>query len=219
MQSQNFRSKVNEVTDNPFFFWVAVFIFCTLIGISLKVITVNIEPYLSLTGAPNIKPSNIPIVGWAYDVLNILYVATGAFLVWSLIQICQVIWILISLDRKAQRTAIKESQKELRIQGSNFEGDDRVRKIKKRAVGIPFFFMAASGYIALSAYIAEIIINARQYPLITSWVRFMAGLTIGNLSAIRTDNVIAMCWNLFSTEFLIVALIVVGQWVWSHKNG
>ncbi|BAS57210.1 hypothetical protein NIES2135_34360 [Leptolyngbya boryana NIES-2135] len=204
--------------DNPWLMLVAIVIFAILIALALKLIQVNLAPYIKVMGMPDFKPSNIPIVGWGYDVLTLLYVATGAVILWFLINLAQVVWILIALDRRAHRTAVRESKKEAALQGNQYESDGQVRKLKKRATRVPFFFIAASGWIALVAFVAEFLINLKAYPPIRSWNAFIAGLTIGDLSPIDMNQVMQILWGCFSTELVIIALIVVGQWIWSHKN-
>ena len=220
----DFKQRLDNATDNPFIFGFSILLFVILLAIALKSVASNIAPYIAFTNSQQITPSNIPIIGWGFDILTILYVATGAFILWFLIQICQITWILIAIDRKSHRAAIREAQKEIDSQSSDGEQDgqqsDRaVRKIRKRAVKIPFFFMAASGYIALGSFIAEFIINVRYFPVITNWNRFISGLTIGTITGIDTQQLLYLCSNLFATELLVIALVMVGQWIWSHQNG
>jgi hypothetical protein len=136
-----------------------------------------------------------------------------------------VMWILIALDRKAHRAAIRASQKEQEYQdaavaaGQASKRDDRhIRRMKRRAVRLPFFFVAAAGWIALAAYVIESVINCKAYPAIKDWSMFLAGLTIGDLSPINGWNLLKQAWGLFSTEIVVVAIIVVFQWVWLHRN-
>jgi hypothetical protein len=214
---QRLRDQIAD-NDNPVMLLVATLIFIVLAALALKLIALNIAPYLSLLGAPEVKPSNIPIVGWGYDLLNLLYVGTGACILWGLIQTCQITWILISLDRKAQRAAVKASQREAASMGEGYDRDRVTRQVRRRAVRLPFFFMAASGYIALAAYVAEAIINFKAFPPVKNFQAFIAGMTIGDVSPIDFNNVLTNVWNMFSTEFLVIALIVVGQWIWSHRS-
>lgn len=204
--------------DNPFMMIIAIVIFAILAALTLKLIQVNLLPYMKVLGLPAFKPSGTPIVGWGLDLLHLLYFATGAVILWFLINLAQVIWILIALDRRAHRTAVRESRKELDRQGSQYESDGQIRRLKKRATRVPFFFIAASGWIALAAFVAEFLINLKAYPPIRSWNAFIAGLTIGDLSPINFNQVAAILWGCFSTELVIIALIIVGQWIWSHKN-
>jgi hypothetical protein len=215
----------DEMDDSPGSFFLAILILIILCSLALKVIAINIAPYLIVMGVTAPATSNIPIVGWGWDVLNLFYFGTGAFIAWFLVQLAQVMWILIALDRKAHRAAIRASQKEQEYQdaavaaGQSSKRDDRhIRKMKRRAVRLPFFFVAAAGWIALAAYVIESVINCQAYPAITDWSMFLAGLTIGDLSPINGWNLLKQAWGLFSTEIVVVAIIVVFQWVWLHRN-
>ncbi|MBW4441879.1 MAG: hypothetical protein KME10_11710 [Plectolyngbya sp. WJT66-NPBG17] len=220
-QSPDWKTRMKDGIadgDNPFMMLVAIVIFTILCALALKLIQVNLMPYMKVLGLPAFKPSNTPIIGWGMDLLSLLYFATGAVILWFLINLAQVTWILIALDRRAHRTAAREAKKELDRQGSGYESDGQIRKLNKRAVRVPFFFIAASGWIALAAFVAEFLINVKAYPPIRSWNAFIAGLTIGDLSPINFNQVAAILWGCFSTELVIIALIIVGQWIWSHRN-
>jgi hypothetical protein len=211
----------DEIDDNPASFFAAILILIVLCSLFLKVLFINAEPFLILVGADVPKPSGYPIIGWGFDVLNMLYVGTGGVLLWGLVQLAETTWILVAMDRKAHRVATRESQKELEYQeahGTDSKSDRHIRKMRRRAVKLPFFFQGASGYIALGAFVFDIIVNWRAYPLFSDFDAFTAGLTIGDFSPIDWDNAMRQFWNLFSVEILVVAIIAVGQWVWMHKQ-
>jgi hypothetical protein len=202
-QSPDWKTRMKDGIadgDNPFMMVIAIVIFTILAALTLKLIQVNLMPYMKVLGLPAFKPSNTPIIGWGLDLLHLLYFATGAVILWFLINLAQVIWILIALDRRAHRTAVRESRKELDLQGSQYESNGQIRRLNKRASRVPFFFIAASGWIALAAFVAEFCINLKAYPPIRSWNAFIAGLTIGDLSPINFNQVAAILWGCFSTE-------------------
>jgi hypothetical protein len=215
----------DEMDDSPGSRLLAVGILAILCSLALKVIVINIAPYLIVMGSTPLPSSNLPIVGWAWDLLNVAYTGTGAFIAWFLVQLAQVMWILIALDRKAHRAAIRASQKEKEYQdaavaaGEVGKREERhIKKMKRRAVRLPFFFVAAAGWIALSAYVIESVVNFKAYPAVKNWGEFLAGLTIGDLSPINWNNVGMQAWGLFSTEIVVVAIIVVWQWVSLHRK-
>jgi hypothetical protein len=80
---------------------------------------------------------------------------------------------------------VRESQREQAAQGTQYESDGHIRRIRRRAVGVPFFFIAVSSWIALAAFIAEFVINLKAYPPVQNWNAFVAGLMIGDLSPSR----------------------------------
>ncbi len=211
----------DEVSDFSGSSIIALVILTILLSLALKVITINVQPFTILMGTPLPAPSNIPIVGWAWDVLNLIYVATGAFIAWFLVQLAQVMWILIVFDRRAHRGALRESMREEAYQDTESRSTREARHIKRmkrRAIRMPFFFMAASGWIALSGFVTESIVAFHAYPVIKNWDEFFAGLVIGDLSPVNWGHVGMQFFCLFSTELLVIAIITVWQWVWSHKN-
>jgi hypothetical protein len=105
-------------SDNPFMMLVAIAIFAILIALALKLVAINLMPYLKVMGSPDFVPSNVPLVGWGYDLFTLCYLATGAVILWFLINLAQVVWILIALDRRAHRSAVRESQREQAAQGT-----------------------------------------------------------------------------------------------------
>lgn len=210
----------DEIDDSPASFFAAILVLIVLLALFLRVIFLNAEPFLILVGSTVPNPSAIPIVGWAYDVLNLLYLGTGGVLLWALVQLAETTWILVALDRKAHRAATREALKEqdYQAQQANATDDRHIRKMRRRAIKLPFFFQAASGYIALSAFVFDIIVNWRAYPLFRDLEAFTAGLIIGDYSPIDWGNAMRQFWNLFSVELLVVAIIAVGQWVWMHRQ-
>lgn len=217
---ERFEHFVDDM-DSPLSMGIALIVLAVLCALLLKVIYNNIAPFMIVMGEPIPKASGIPIIGWAYDVLKLLYVGTGAFIAWFLVNLAETMWILIALDRKAHRAAIKESQKEQSYQQSQQttgREDRHIRRMRKRAIKLPFFFQAGSGWIALAAFAIDAIVNWKAYPAVKDWGALMAGLTIGDLSPIDWNNVMQQGWNLFSLELLVVAIIVCGQWVWMHRQ-
>jgi hypothetical protein len=213
-----YHSLQEQLDESPLSAFMAWLVMAVLLALLLKVIYVNIAPFVIVIGGSIPPASNIPIIGWLWDVLNLLYVGTGAVLAWTLINVCEVAWIFVAMDRKAHRSAIRESRKELARQEAEGLKDDRqTRKMRRRSVRLPFFFIAASGWIALAAFIVDAIINWNAYPLCKSFPDFLAGLTIGDLSPINWGNAGIQIWNLFSMEILVVAIVACGQWIWMHK--
>jgi hypothetical protein len=210
-----------DAVDSPVSMGIALVILAVLCALLLKVVHNNIAPFFIVMGEPVPQTSGIPIIGWAYDLLHLLYVGTGALIAWLLVNLAETMWILIALDRKAHRTAIKESQQEQaaqQSQASSGREDRHIRRMRRRAIKLPFFFQAASGWIALVAFVIDAIVNWQAYPAVKDWGAFMAGLTIGDMSPIDWQHVLQQGWNLFSLELLVVAIIICAQWVWMHRQ-
>ena len=204
--------------DNSGFRLIAWGVFLGLVSVAIKVMTVNIAPYLILFGSPIPAPSNIPIIGWLFDLLVVLFMGFGASIVWAIVNFTQLVWILIYFDTKAARAAAKESQRTANDFG-DVSGDRELRKVKRRATRIPFFFMVASGYAALVAFIVEFCISLRAYPPFKDWGEMWAGLMIGDFSPIDGGNLLNQLWCVFSTEIVVIAVIVAWQWVKYSRRG
>jgi hypothetical protein len=212
----------DKFDDAPGSFTLAILILTILIALFLKVIANNIAPYLIVMGDKVPAASGIPIVGWLWDVLNLAYFYTGAFIAWGLLLMAETTWILIWMDRKAHRAAIRQSQDEQHYQSQapNTTKPDRItRQMQRRAVRLPFFFIAAAGWIALTAYVIEAIVQFKAYPPIQSWEAFLAGLTIGDLSPVDFGNIARGIWGMVGTELFIVAILIVVQWIRLHQAG
>jgi hypothetical protein len=211
--------------DSPLSFSIAVLVLTILIALFLKVIAINIAPYLIVMGEALPKPSGTPIIGWAYDVLNLAYFHTGAFIGWALLLMGECLWMFIWADRRANRSALRESMAEQQYQEANQSNlkdrraDRYARKMQRRAVRLPFFFIAAAGWIAFVCYGIESVIQLKAYPPIKSWGAFVAGLTIGDVSPVDFGNLGRAAWGLFGTELFVAAILVVVMWIRAHQAG
>jgi hypothetical protein len=216
--SQHFR-KQWEDGDWSFGLIVAILIFTVLFALLVKLIFTNVEPFVALVGGTMPTASNIPIVGWGWDLLNVFYTAMGAFIAWAFVNVCEVIWIFIALDRKAHRTAIRQAQEEQAAHDANGGNDTAyTRRLKRKGLKIPFFFIEWSPVIALAALVVDTVVNWQRYPVIASWSKFWGGLLIGRVMGIDWGNLKSIAWNLTSLEILVVLLIICGQWINAHRN-
>jgi hypothetical protein len=191
-----------------------------LTAIAWKVFAINIKPYAIVMGDTLPAPSKIPLIGWGYDLLNIGYYCTGAFLAWGITQFFQASWIAITLDRKALRTAIRKSRKELDNQSTEgSKTDSNTRRESRRLSKIPFAYRYWSAYLAIGFFIVEVIVNLKAYPPVApdKWAEFWLKASIGDYSLIDWGNIGQLTWSLFSTELVVVAVVIFWQWI-SHRN-
>jgi hypothetical protein len=215
---QRFREQYED-GDLSFGLVVAIIIFSVLFALLVKIIFTNVEPFVALVGGSMPAASNIPIVGWGYDLLNVFYTAMGAFIAWAFINTCEVMWIFIALDRKAHRAAIRQAQEEQAAHDANSGNDTAyTRRLKRKGLRIPFFFIEWSPVIALAALTVDTIVNWQRYPVITSMSKFWGGLLIGRVMGIDWGNLKAIAWNLTSLEILVVLLIICAQWINAHRT-
>jgi hypothetical protein len=215
---QGFRQQYED-GDLSFGLVVAIIIFSVLFALLVKLIFTNVEPFVALVGGEMPTASNIPIVGWLWDLMTLFYTAMGAFIAWGFVNVCEVMWIFIALDRKAHRAAIRQAQEEQAAHDAN-DGNDTAytRRLKRKGLRIPFFFIEWSPAIALAALTVDTIVNWQKYPVIVSWSKFWGGLLIGRVMGIDWGNLKSIAWNLTSLEILVVLLIICAQWINAHRT-
>lgn len=206
--------------ESPASFFCALAIMAVLLMLLMKIIAMNLYPFALVVGSDIPKASNWPIIGWFWDVLNILYTSMGAFLLWLVINACELGWIAVGLDRAAERAAIREAREEEARHSAGGFGDDRqTRKMRRRAVRIPFFYKAVAGYLALGAFVVDMIINWKAFPLVKDWDGFRDSLTLEITPPIDWANAGQQFFNLFNVEILAIAILATAQWIWMHKKG
>jgi hypothetical protein len=200
---------------------IPILCFSVLFGLIIKTVYTNVEPFVYLFGEDMPAASKIPIIGAAWDVLNVVYLCFGAFASWGFVNTCEIIWIFIALDSKAHRSAMRAMQAEQALQEAQSEGltdTSYTRRLKRKGLKIPFFFIEFSPVIALAGLTVDIIVNWHRYPVITSWSKFWGGLLIGRVMGVDWSNLKSIAWNLTSLEILVVLLIVCWQWIQAHRS-
>ena len=207
-------SGARDAMDNPFFGMIAWLLAIGLFVALVRVAITNIEPYYSLfQGASNDAPwvKNLPLLGWFLDQWNTAISAIGAILVWVVVQIFQVLWILIALDRKAKRGALKDARRS-GVDANSFS-DRRSRKVAKGLNGIPFFFIRWSALLALFAYAFDFAIGIHKYPPARNLQVFFVAIASGITSRIDWGNLWKLLIMLFSFEALLIPFVIVVFWI------
>jgi hypothetical protein len=220
--SKGFNSLKNEWEEGD---WnigliIAILLFTGLVALAVKFVFHNIEPYISLVGGSYPTPSNIPIIGIFWDLVSLAYLSFGAFVAWLFVNLAELLWLFISLDTKSHRSAIKKAQREIEAHES-FSGDyssSEIRRLKRKASKIPFFFIEFSPVISLAALTVDFIVNWQRYPIITSWSKFYGGLLIGKVMGVNWGNLMDLAWNLTSIEVLALLMILIWQWITAHRS-
>lgn len=203
-----------DAMDNPFFGFVAWLLAIGLFVALVRVAITNIEPYYVLfQGASNDAPwvKNLPVFGWFLTTWNTAISAIGAILVWAVVQIFQVLWILIALDRKAKRGALKDARSN-GIDPNNFS-DRRARKVAKGLNGMPFFFIKWSALLALAAYAFDFVVGIHQYPPARNLQVFFVAIASGITSRIDWGNLWKLIIMMFSFEALLIPFVIVVFWI------
>ncbi|MBD1842133.1 hypothetical protein H6F89_01640 [Cyanobacteria bacterium FACHB-63] len=206
--------EARDAMDNPlmgFIAWVlAIGLFVALVRVAIT----NIEPYYSLfQGAGNDSPwvKNLPVLGWFLFTWNNVISAIGAILVWAVVQIFQVLWILIALDRKAKRGALKDARQN--GMDANAFSDRRARKVAKGLNGIPFFFIRWSALLALAAYAFDFAVGIHKYPPARNLQVFFVAIASGITSRIDWGNFWKLLIMMFSFEALLIPFVIVVFWI------
>lgn len=200
--------------DNPLLGFIAWLLAIGLLVALVRVAITNIEPYYSLfQGASNDAPwvKNLPVLGWILTTWNTAISSVGAILVWAVVQIFQVLWILIALDRKAKRGALKDARRN-GIDPNSFS-DRRARKVARGLNGIPFFFIKWSALLALAAYAFDFAVGIYKYPPARNLQVFFVAIASGITSRIDWGNLWKLIIMMFSFELLLIPFVIVVFWI------
>lgn len=203
-----------DAMDNPLFGFIAWTLAVGLFVALVRVAITNIEPYYSLfQGASNDAPwvKNLPVLGGFLVAWNTTISAIGAILVWAVVQIFQVLWILIALDRKAKRGALKDARRN-GIDPNSFS-DRRSRKVAKGLNGIPFFFIRWSALLALAAYTFDFTVGIHKYPPARNLQVFFVAMASGITNRIDWGNFWKLLIMMFSFEALLIPFVIVVFWI------
>jgi hypothetical protein len=218
--AKSVATKFNDEKDGIGLYVATILGATILTAIAWKVFSINVRPYAIVMGDTLPQPSRVPIIGWAWDLLNIAYYCTGAFLAWFVTQFFQASWIAISLDRKALRSAIRKSRKELDRQDTEGSKQDRTtRKAARTLSKIPFAYRYWSAYLALGFFVVEVLVNFKAYPpvAVDRLSEFWLRASVGDYGLLDWSNIAQMLWSLFSTELVIVAIVIFWQYI-AHRN-
>ncbi|NJN49848.1 MAG: hypothetical protein HC805_08915 [Alkalinema sp. RL_2_19] len=131
------------------------------------------------------------------------------------VQILQCLWFLIALDAKAQRNAVRTSielQADLeQVQGTR--SNAQTRRAMKRVARIPFFFTKWAILLALGAYVFDVVVGIKVYPVWSSWETFGLWIKTLNPMWINQSESVNLAIMLFSFEAVLVLTVIVGQWL------
>ena len=213
---RHFQRKAAEAYEES---WIIKIVsWLLLIGLTIaliRVAVINIQPYYSFM-AP--KPEDggwiqyLPFFGWLSIKFGQLMAVVGGILLWSVVQIFQILWLIVALDRKAQRNAVKESRK-FRDEEDLEDRDPRTRRIARKSKGIPYFFIRWAYVISLAAYAFDFALGLQDYPLAPSLRDFLFYLGTGFTENINMENFTNLLSMLFFFEVIAIPFVVVAQWV------
>ena len=213
---------VRDVEDNWILKSVLWILFIGLLTGLITIAIINIKPYALLIASTSAQTAwvfEIPLIGPILKNLSVGAATIGAILIWAPVQILECLWILIALDAKAQKAAIRESialTEELDPHRNSPHPD--TRRAVKRVSRIPFFFIKWAAVLALAAYTFDLIVGLKTYPIWKDWQTFNFWLKSMNPIWINGDNARDLGIMLFSFEIMLVLVVIVGQWLFYRET-
>jgi hypothetical protein len=221
---KNFRNSrmVRDVEDNWILKSTLWILFLGLLTGLITIAIINIKPYALLLASVSTQTAwvfAIPLLGPLFQNLSVGASTIGAILIWAPVQILECLWILIALDAKAQKAALRESialTEELAPHRDDRNAD--TRRAVKRVSRIPFFFIKWAAVLALAAYTFDLIVGLKTYPIWKDWQSFGFWLKSMNPIWLNLDNARDLGIMLFSFEAMLILVVIVGQWLFYRET-
>jgi hypothetical protein len=213
---------VRDVEDNWILKSTLWILFLGLLTGLITIAIINIKPYALLLASVSTQTAwvfAIPLLGPLFQNLSIGASTIGAVLIWAPVQILECLWILIALDAKAQKAALRDSialTEELAPHQDNRNSD--TRRAVKRVSRIPFFFIKWAAVLALAAYTFDLIVGLKTYPIWKDWQSFGFWLKSMNPIWLNLDNARDLSIMLFSFEAMLILVVIVGQWLFYRET-
>jgi len=216
------KNAAREVEDNWILKSAIWILFLGLLTGLFTIALINIKPYAMLLASAGGQASwvfEIPILGSLLERLSVGAATIGAVLIWAPVQILECLWLLIALDAKAQKAAIRESIALTSELENHCDSESKeTRAAVKRISRIPFFFTKWAALLALGAYTFDLVVGLQAYPVWKDWTSFGFWLKSMNPIWLNINNARDLTIMLFSFEIMLVLTIIVGQWLF-YRNG
>lgn len=220
--NRNARTRATEAYEDSWMIRsIAWLLFIGLLTALITIAIINIKPYTLILASVSANASwifNIPLIGGLLKAVSSGFDLITSVLIWAPIQIFQVIWLIIMIDAKAQKNALRQS---VEIEASIPEDQRKgrySRKHARRVAGIPFFFIRWAAGLALAGYSFDLVVGMQMYPVWASWEAFGFWAKSLNPIWINSGNLRDLLVMLFSFEAVLVPFLVVSQWVKTHKG-
>jgi hypothetical protein len=213
---------VRDIEDNWILKSTLWILFLGLLTGLITIAIINIKPYALLLASVSTQTAwvfAIPLLGPLLENLSVGASTIGAILIWAPVQILECLWILIALDAKAQKAALRDSialTEELDTHRDNANPD--TRRAVKRVSRIPFFFIKWAAVLALAAYTFDLIVGLKTYPIWKDWQTFGFWLKSMNPIWLNLDNARDLGIMLFSFEAMLILVVIVGQWLFYRET-
>ena len=198
--------------------WV---LFVGLLAGLITIAIINIKPYTIVISSVSANVAwifGIPLIGGVLQAVSGGFDLITAVLIWAPIQILQCLWLIIAIDAKAQKAALRQSA----ALENSIPEDQRKgrysRRQSRRIAGIPFFFIKWSAMLALAAYTFDLIVGLQTYPVWASWEAFGFWAKSFNPIWINSNNLRDLAVMMFSFEAILVPFLVVTQWLTARNE-
>jgi hypothetical protein len=200
---------------------VAWLLFIGLLAALITIAIINIKPYTIILSSVAANASwifEIPLIGGLFKAISGGFDLITAILIWGPIQILQCLWLVIKIDAKAQKNALRQSAElENSIPEEHRKGRYS-RRQARRIAAVPFFFIKWAAMLALTAYSFDLVVGLQTYPVWESWEAFGFWAKSLNPIWINANNLRDLLVMLFSFEAVLVPFLVVNQWRKAQKG-
>lgn len=218
----NRANAVEAYEDSRFIQAISWILFTALFAALITIAIVNIKPYTVVAASVTANSTwiyGIPLLGWIFKGMSIGVEHILAILIWVPVQILECLWLIIALDAKAQKAALRQAALLSRDIAGAKNGGKESRAAVRRISKIPFFFIKWAAMLALGAYTFDLIVGLRAYPVWKDWDSFQMWMKSMDMMWINVQNLQDLVMMLFSFEAVLVLFLVVGQWVMMRSDG
>lgn len=217
------KSRAVEAYEDSRFIQVTSWaLFIGLFAALITVALINIKPYTVIMAGVTANAAwihGLPLIGPLFKSLSIGVEYIAAILVWVPIQILECMWLVIALDAKAQKAALRQAASLSRDVENAKRGDRESRAAARRISRIPFFFTKWAAMLSLGAYTFDLIVGLRAYPVWKDWDSFQMWMKSMDAMWINFANLQDLIVMMFSFEAVLILVLIVWQWVSLRSDG
>ena len=218
----NKANAVEAYEDSRFIQVVSWALFIGLFAALITVAIINIKPYTLVMVGVTANATwvyGIPLIGWGLKALSIGVEYIAAILIWVPVQILECMWLVIALDAKAQKAALRQAASLSNDLNEAKRGGPESRAAARRISRIPFFFTKWAAMLSLGAYTFDLVVGMQAYPVWRDWSTFVMWAKSMNGIWINFAALQDLAIMLFSFEAVLILVLIVWQWVSFRKDG
>ena len=212
----NKTNAVEAYEDSRIIQVISWILFTALFAALITIAIVNIKPYTVVAASVTANSTwiySLPLIGWMFKGMSVGVEHILAILIWVPVQILECLWLIIALDAKAQKAALRQATALSRDVNASRNGGKESRAAARRISKIPFFFIKWAAMLALGAYAFDLVVGLRAYPVWADWDNFLMWTKSMDPMWVNLQNLQDLVMMLFSFEAVLVLFLVVGQWV------